>query len=154
LAETKPTEDSRFRIAFFGSDDGFKILTTNASPNEPAITGSSELFTRFQRLQFRYQNNLKGGDHIIGVAALGNDQFGFSVGSLYFIATYQSVSGRVDYGTKLGRGVTVNTGVDMLGGRYSIDMRLPPTGVPGQPSNGPFSTRNVRQITIEGPAFF
>jgi TonB family protein len=153
MVATKPTPESSFRISFFGSDDNLKLLLDKPSPGEPAISGNIGFHTAFMRLQARFQNDFSNGDKLSAVVALGKDNVDFGVSSLYFLLDFKTISGRVEYSKKLGKGVTLNAGVDMLIGAYDVNVRLPAPPIPGQPPNQPFSTRTVQEKHLTGAAY-
>jgi TonB family protein len=140
----------RFRTAFLGSDDALEILVKDPQPGEPALSGNIGLHTAFQRLQFRYDNDLGEDDDMRAVVALGQDNIDFGLGAFYFLLDVKTLSARAEYTRKISRGVHVNTGVDLLFGDYSVALRAPGQPRPGQPPNQPFTTRNVRQVEGSG----
>jgi len=142
MVAKKPTPKSSFRIAFFGSSDVFKIFAP-ASASQPELAGQFAFSTAFQRLQLHYANDFGDGNRLNVVAAVGRDEVGIGLGPINFNLDTRSVSGRAEYTAKLGRGMTLNAGVDMYGGYAVVSAQLPPLPVPGQPPNGPFSTANI-----------
>lgn len=154
MAETNPTQDSKLRVAFFGSDDNLKILLDKPSAGEPALAGNIGLHTAFKRLQVRYTNDLGGGDRINAVVALGQDNIDFAVSSLYFLLDIKTITGRLELTKKLFKGAILNAGIDMFEGFYDVNLRLPATPAPGQAPNQPFSTRTVREQKISGTGYF
>ncbi len=116
MAETSPTADSRFRIAFFGSDDAFALVADKPSASEPALAGNIGIHTAFKRLQVRYTNDLGGGDRVSAVVALGQDTADFGASSFYFLIDSKTITGRFEATKKLFKGATLNAGVDMYGG--------------------------------------
>lgn len=145
-----PTPDSTFRVAFFGSDDALKGLFDTPAGNDPGLTGNFGLTTAFTRLQMRYSHNFQNGDKLNAVVAAGRDNIGFGLSSLYFVLDFRSISGRFEYAKKLGKGMILNAGVDMLGGSYDVNVRLPAAPAPGQPPSGPFSTRAPVEQRLTG----
>jgi TonB family protein len=143
LAETNPTADSKFRAMFIGSDDGLALLVKRPSPGEPALTGNIGLHTAFQRLQLRYSNDLSNGDKLRAVIALGQDGIEASLSSFFFVLDLKTLTGRLEYSHTLGKGATLNTGLDIYSGLFKAHVRIPAPPRPGQPPNQPFSTRTV-----------
>ncbi len=150
IIQTNPTPDSSFRIAAFGSDDSLKLLLDKPSPGEPALSGNVGLHTAFQRVQVRYRNDLPGGHKIGGVFSLGQDVIEFGLSSLFFKLNAKSANGRFEYTHRLGKGLTINTGLDVVAGYYDVNVRLPAAPSPGEPPNQPFSTRNVVEQKLSG----
>jgi TonB family protein len=148
-----PTPTSSFRVAFFGSDDNLKILLDKPSPGEPALAGNVGLHTAFMRLQTRYSNTFSNGDKVNLVVAAGRDNIDFGLSSFYFLLDFRTLTGRLEYSKKINKGMTLNTGLDMLAGYYDVNVRLPAPPVPGQPPNGPFSTRQVAEQRLTGGAY-
>ena len=153
MAETNPTADSKFRIGFFGSDDSLALVADKPSANEPALAGNIGIHTAFKRIQARYTNDLGGGDRVSAVVALGQDSLDFGLSSFYFLLDSKTVTGRLELTKKLFKGATLNAGVDMYGGFYNINVRLPALPAPGEAPNQPFSTRSVREQKSTGTTF-
>jgi TonB family protein len=149
----KPTKRSSLRISFFGSDDSLALLLSQPSASQPELSGDVGLHTAFQRLQILYTNDVTEKDRLSLVLAFGRDEVEFGIGSLYFDLDFRSLSGRAEYSRKLGRGMTLDAGLDMLVGYYDVSVNLPPPPVPGMPPNGPFSSANAVQQQLTGGAF-
>ena len=142
MIHKKPTPDSSFRVAFFGSDDALALLLEKPSPGQPALSGDFGLHTAFQRLQLRYDNALGGGDRVAVLLSFDRDELSFGLGPIFFDLDFRSISGRAEYSKRLFKGVTLDVGLDMFGGYYDVAARLPPQPRPGQPPNGPFTGAN------------
>ncbi|MFT3769901.1 MAG: TonB-dependent receptor [Minicystis sp.] len=153
MVATNPTPDSSFRVAFFGSDDALKLLIDTPAGNDPGLTGNVGLHTAFMRLQTRYQNNLPNGDKINAVISFNRDNIDFGLSSLYFLLDVRSVSGRFEYTKKLTKGMILDAGIDMQAGYYDVNVRLPAPPAPGQPPQGPFSTRAPTEQHLRGAAY-
>lgn len=153
MAETNPTPDSKFRIAFLGSDDNLKLLIDKPSAGEPALAGNIGLHTAFKRLQLRYSNDLGGGDRVSAVFALGQDNLDFGLSSFYFLLDVRTITGRLELTKKLFKGAILNAGLDMYQGFYSVNFRGPAAPAPGSAPNQPFSTRSVREQKTTGTGY-
>lgn len=153
VVETNPTPDSKFRVAFFGSDDNLQILLDKPSAGEPALAGNVGLHTAFKRLQVTYSNDLGGGDRINAVVALGQDNIDFGLSSFYFLLDIKSITGRLELTKKLFKGATLNAGIDMFEGFYDVNFRGPAAPRPGEAPNQPFSTRTVREQKVSGTGY-
>jgi TonB family protein len=153
LVEKKPTPTSRFRAAFFGSDDALELIVNEPAPNEPALAGNIGLNTAFQRIQFRYDNDFSENDSINALLALGQDSINFGLGSFYFLLNLKTITGRLEYTRRMSKGIRLNTGLDMVWGHYDVRVRIPAPSPPGQPANQPFSTRTTREIAVDGSAY-
>jgi hypothetical protein len=145
----KPTPSSNFRIAVLGSDDAIKLILDKPSPGQPALTGDLGLHTAFQRLQMRYDADFGDRGRLDVVAAVGRDVQDVSIGPIFIDVDARSLSGRIEYGNKIGRIVRLNAGVDMYGGPAIVNLQIPPPPVPGSPPNGPLSaaTAPAKQLT-------
>ena len=154
LVETSPTPASRFRLAFFGSDDALELLLKEPQPNEPALSGNVGLHTAFQRVQARYDNDFDGKDRAAAVVALGHDQLEFGLGPFFFLLEIFSLTGRLEYSHRFSKEVTLNLGGDLFAATANVNLRLPAAQRPGSPPNQPFSTRNVSEISTDSSAFF
>jgi len=150
LVEADLGADARIRLAFMGSDDALELLVNEGSPQEPALTGNVGLHTAFKRLQLRYDHELTDKDRLGGVIALGHDDADFALGPLYFLLDNDTLSGRLEYSRRVSQGVTFNAGLDMLAGTYEVKLRTPALPRPGQPPNGPFSTRTFQEVAVDG----
>ena len=154
MVETKPSSTSRFRAAFFGSDDALEIIVKEPAPNEPALSGNIGLNSEFQRIQLRYDNDFSENDSLNALLALGQDDVNFGLGSFYFLLNIKSITGRLEYTRRMSKGVRLNTGIDMIWSHYEAKVRIPAPSPPGQPANQPFSTRTARELTSEGRGYF
>jgi TonB family protein len=154
VVETKPTDSSRFRVSFLGSDDALEVIVNEPAPAEPALAGNIGLNTSFQRIQLQYENEITENDRISAVMAAGQDDVNFGLGSFYFLLNLKTITGRLEYARKLARGVRFNTGLDMYWGQFNVNVRIPAPSAPGQPANQPFSTRTVREVENVGNAYF
>lgn len=150
VVEGNPSPSTNARVAFFGSDDALKLLLDKPSAGEPALSGSVGLHTGFERLQGRIRTDLKDGDSLNFVAALGNDNIDFGLSSLFFNLAVRTLTGRLEYTKKIAKGVEANMGLDVLSGHYDVNARLPAPPIPGQPPNQPFSTRTVQNVKTSG----
>jgi TonB family protein len=149
IAETQPSARSNLRLSFTGSDDRLELLIKDTADQEPALTGNLRLHTAYYRLQGRYKAELADGVTLSNVAAWGKDTLDFGVGSLYFSLASYPLSNRTELTTRITNGVTMHTGLDMLWGPASVDVRLPPFPEPGEPDPGPFATRPPVQVSTK-----
>jgi TonB family protein len=149
----KPTPHSSFRVTFFGSDDAFELLLEKPTANQPTIAGSSTFHTGFQRLQLHYDNTFSSGDRLNVLVGFGRDEIDFGAGAISFSRDFRSLSGRAEYSKKLGRGVTLDAGIDMYGGFYDVEAQLPPLPRPGAPPDGPFATSPPTSTYLNGGSF-
>ncbi len=154
LAETSPTPDSRFRLAFFGSDDALELLVKDASPQEPALSGNVGLHTAFQRVQARYDGAIGSESQIGLVTALGRDQVEFGLGAFYFTLEVFSLTGRAELSRRFSKEVVVNVGADAYAALAEVAIRAPSPPRPGEPPGQPFSTRSITEVALDSRAFF
>lgn len=147
------TRTSHLRLAFFGSDDALAFLLQSPSASEPALAGSGGFHTAFERLQLKYDNEL-GDDRITCLLALGRDVVDIGIGSLFLRLSPDTLTGRLEYSHKMSKHVTFDAGFDLLSGYYKVDLNLPAPPPPGQPSDGPFSTRPPVEDSEGGGFFF
>lgn len=150
ILEANPTLSSRFRAAYFGSDDAIAILVAEPSVNEPGLSGDIGLHTAFQRLQIRYANDDVLGGKVSAAITFGRDTIALGVGSIYFFIDTSSVASRLEGSRRLAPGVTLNLGADLYMGSYTSSFRGPTPPLPGEPANQPFSTRALREGTFNG----
>jgi TonB family protein len=142
------TPDSSFRVAFFGSDDDFKLLL-EPSQAQPVLSGDTSLHTAFQRLQMRYVRDTSD-DRIAATLAFGSDDVQFNVGSIYAILDQRTVSGRFEYTKKVSKWLRIDTGLDVYAGYYDVDLHLPAPPIPGQPASQPFGTGTILDTHLTG----
>lgn len=143
----------RFRFAFFGSDDSLQLLIKDPAPGEPALSGNVGLRTAFQRVQILYERDLGDKDHVRMVGAFGHDELNFSLGPLYFLLDVLSYNTRLEWTHKFSPAVRLNFGADVFSGYGTVKLRLPEqTTRPGEPANGPFSTRPLQELAQSSTA--
>jgi TonB family protein len=147
-----------FRVALFGSDDKLAIILKDVSATTPQLGGGISTHTGFWRAQARYRNKFSDSTELRLVAAVGQDFFDFSVGSLFFSISGTPVSSRIELSQKLAPDATMNVGIDLLYEPYSVAARLPPLNPPGQPPPGPLLARPPVSISdndaVYRPAFY
>lgn len=147
-----------FRLAVFGSDDRFAILTNSVVASNPGIGGNFSLGTAFYRVQARYTNKVSDDTELRFVAAVGKDALQFTVGNNFFFLDTYPISGRAEVSQKIASGVRNNVGIDVLYTPYDIGVRLPPPPQPGEPPAGPFGATEPLVVYEKGstytPAFY
>jgi len=148
LIEHNDDKTGRFRIGFFGSDDSLELLIP-PQPGQPALSGNIGLATRFQRLQLLYENDLGKDDSIRAVLAPGQDDIEFNLGPIYFALNVKSLNTRFEHTHRFGKGVTLNSGLDMFAGNATVNLRVPEANRPGEPPGQPFSARPFRELSSE-----
>ncbi len=139
--EYNPTADSSVRLSAFGSDDSFAIISEDSPPGEPAISGNLGFRTAFHRIQLRYDNDIDEKNRFSAVLAFGKDELDFGAGPFFFKLENYTISQRAEYTRRISKGITFNTGLDVLTSFASTRFRGPSPPRAGEPSNGPFSTR-------------
>ena len=152
--ETNPTADSSLRLAFFGSDDSLALIAEDPPPGEPAVSGNAGFHTGFHRIQLRYENDIDAKNRFAAVIAFGRDQIDVGIGPFFFNLNSYSLSQRAEYTRRIGKGVTFNSGLDVLTSFTDSKYRGPAPPRPGEPSNGPFSTRPLIEAEFSGWACF
>lgn len=146
FVEHNSASAGRFRVGFFGSDDRLELLVADPAPGEPALSGNVGLSTSFQRLQFLYENDWEK-DSVRSVLALGRDDIGFRLGSLFFLLENWSVNARFEHKRRLNKQIKLNSGLDLFTSYAEVGIRFPePNARPGQPASQPFSTRPLRDF--------
>lgn len=148
--ETNPTADSSLRLAFFGSDDSLALLAEDPPPGEPAISGNAGFHTGFHRIQLRYDNDIDAKNRVAAVVSFGRDIIDVGVGPFFFNLDSYSISGRAEYTRRISKGVTFNTGLDVISVYTDAKYRGPAPPRAGEPSNGPFSTRPLIESQFDG----
>jgi TonB family protein len=148
MVEKQINPESHFRVAFFGSDDDFKLLL-EPSQAQPVLSGDTSLHTAFQRLQTRYVRETSD-DRIAATLAFGSDDVQFNIGSLYAVLDQHTVSGRFEYTKKYSKRLRIDAGLDVYAGYYDIDLHLPAPPIPGQPASQPFGTGTILDTHLTG----
>ncbi len=136
-------DTGKFRASFYGSDDRLELVVGEPGPGEPALAGNIGLITIFQRGQLGYEHDITPDDRVEVQLAFAHDQLSFGLSNLFFNLDSYQFLGRAEYTRKLGALATLNMGIDMQAGEASVAARLPALPRPGQPDNGPFSTRQL-----------
>ncbi len=148
--EANPSPSSSVRLSVFGSDDSLALIADQPPPGEPAISGNVGFHTGFHRLQLRYDNDIDDKNRFSAVVAVGVDQLDFGVGPFFFNLRNYSISQRAEYTRRIGKGITLNTGLDVLTSYADAQFRGPAPPRPGEPSGGPFSTRPLIESSFGG----
>ncbi len=141
ILERDLSKRSNIRFAFFGSDDRLALLLQNANASEPELAGTISTHTGFWRAQAIYRNQLTDETEFRLVGAVGEDYVDFNLGDIFFNVTQWPITSRAELSQKLDKRLTMNVGMDVLYGPYSVSGRFPPLPKPGQPPPGPFSAR-------------
>jgi TonB family protein len=158
LLERDFSSRSSFRVMVLGSDDRLDVLVRNVNSSDPSLGGGISAHTGFWRVQARYKNRFTDSTELRITGAVGQDFADFAVGDNYFKLTTFPISSRIELAQKLGQGVTMNTGFDLLYDPYKVDVRFPPFPKPGEPPSGPVFTRpsltSSDSDAIYTPAFY
>src|SRR5213079_1243713 len=116
--------------ALFGSDDKLAIILKDVNASAPTLGGGISSHTGFWRAQARYRNRFSDTTELRLVAAVGQDFFDLSVGSIFFQFTGPPISSRIELAQKLAPEATMNLGLDLLYEPYTVAARLPPPNPP------------------------
>ncbi|MBW2456200.1 MAG: TonB-dependent receptor, partial [Deltaproteobacteria bacterium] len=127
MIENKPDPDSRFRVSFYGSDDGFEIVGEDL---ESETTGGFDLHMAFMRGQASYQSKLTGGHQVDAMFSLNRDIIDFSIydsniGRFFVDVEVRSMSNRLGYSHRITDWLALNSGLDIVGGEATVTTRLP-----------------------------
>jgi len=141
-------DTGKFRASVYGSDDRLEIVVGEPGPGEPALAGNVGLITLFQRAQLGYEHDITPNDRVEIQLAFAHDALSFGLSNLFFNLDSYQFLGRAEYTRKLGALATLNMGIDMQAGEASVSARLPALPRPGQPDNGPFSTRQLNAVDV------
>lgn len=157
LVENKPDEDSRFRMAFYGSDDGFAIAGGDVDEDS---TGEFDLAIAFQRAQVGYQTELDGGHRLSWNLAGGRDSFDLSFRQTGFPTIFVnlevfSLSNQLRYSHKIADWLRLNVGGDFGHGNATVTTQLPvqesEEEQEGRPGNTPFDIFETESIAADQP---
>jgi TonB family protein len=136
---------SSLRFAFFGSDDRLALLLSSGTQGAPTLAGQLSDHTGFWRAQGLYKLRLNDSTQLRVVVAAGQDFVSFTAGNIYFNLTDWPITGRAEVSQKLDPRLTMNVGLDVGYGPYTVSARLPPLPTPGTPPSGPFSSQPLLQ---------
>ncbi len=153
IAETKPNDDSRLSLRFFGTDDRFEILIRDPLAQDPGFGGNLRFATRFFRSQALYETALTPDVDLRTMVGVGRSVVDFSLGTFLFQITVYPVNYRSELGFKLSKGVKLNAGLDFLVAPFDVLVRAPPPPRPGEPAPGPFTTRPIQETKESSTAF-
>jgi TonB family protein len=132
---------SSLRFAFFGSDDRLALLLSSGTQGAPTLAGQLSDHTGFWRAQGLYKLRLNDRTQVRVVVGAGQDFVSFTAGNIYFNLTDWPITGRAEVSQKLDPRLTMNVGLDVGYGPYTVSARLPPLPTPGTPPSGPFSSQ-------------
>jgi TonB family protein len=127
-------------LSFFGSDDGFDIVSPIAASSDPTLGGALGYHTSFWRTQARFDAHPAEGTQLHLTAAFGEDSISASLGTTLLVARLHPLSGRAELTQTFARGVVGDVGFDVQYEPYEFALQLPaptragiPPGGPGQP---------------------
>jgi TonB family protein len=144
MVEGRRGDDETFRTTIFGSDDSFALVVPPTQGN-PALTGTLDFHTAFQRLQLRYENRAidDEGGRFVALLAGGREVVEVELAQAFFLIEVLSITGRMEITKRLSRGVLLNTGTDILHGPVEVRLRAPIFG-----GGAPIGSRPVREIEL------
>lgn len=152
FAETKPSQDARFRIGIFGQDDRLEMVLGQAISADPGIGAGFDIGSSFWQVQALYQSKISKDLSVSATAAYGHLNEVMSFGAMDFDNHYQQVSlrGAVEY--RIAPELLFRAGPDILYYPYDVDIRAPQPPREGEPDPGPYSDRP--QLTLSKRSSF
>lgn len=151
--EKQLSPHSSVRFGFFGTDDRLQILLTNAG-DAPTLAGQIGTHTGFWRGQVLYKTKLGDQTEFRLVAAAGEDYTDFHLGSLLnFTVTDWPITGRAEVAQKLSERVTMNVGLDMGFGPYTVVGTAPQVPRVGQPPPAPISAQQLLHTNVSSTVY-
>lgn len=140
IAETKPTQDSRFSLRFFGSDDRFAAVIDPLA-EEPAVSGNLQFAQTNWTMQGLYEDQLTRNLSTRVMASYSRTSFVFGAGVFTFDLVSHPLQYRHEFGWNLASGIKLNAGLDVEALPFDIYVKSPPPPLPGQADSGPFVNR-------------
>jgi TonB family protein len=153
IADTKPSQNSRLSLRFYGSDDRLRLIVSDPAQQEPAFGGDLSLGTSYYRAQALYEADLSRRVSLYAMAAAGQSRLDFGVGAIRFSLDLHPINVRSELGFQLLRGLKLFAGIDFLISPYSVFVRGPAPPRPGEPARGPFATSPLLQTSQSATIF-
>ncbi len=160
----KPDDRDKLRLVVYGSSDNFKLLFTEPSDQDAAISGNFNLSTQFHRVHATWSRKISDRvDHDLELA-VGRFQFNVGVGSAFaFKLQGTDVYLRSEWRARVSDRVRIIAGLDTVFLPGSVSYSGPPvTQQEGNADNGPnattFSNRDrvtaADNFTVVQPALY
>jgi hypothetical protein len=153
ILERQLDRRSSVRFAFFGSDDRLSIILTNASPDNPTLSGSIGTHTGFWRAQALVKSRVTDDTEVHAVVAAGENIVDFNAGNLLLKLDTWPITGRAEVAQKLGSRLTMNVGLDVMYSPYTLTVHAPPLPKPGQPPPGPLSGQQILETHLNSSIY-
>lgn len=154
IAETKPSQSSRFSLRLLGSDDRLELLIENPAAQDPGAFGGNLRFgTSFYRLQALLEADLSPDISLSSLVSYGQDKAGFGIGRFRFDLDSHPIQTRQEFSFRLAQWLTLNTGLDIQIDPVELFVRLPEPPRPGEPSPGPLTTRPLLETRADKTFF-
>jgi TonB family protein len=154
IAETKPSQSSRFSLRLLGSDDRLEVLIENPAAQDPGAFGGNLRFgTSFYRLQALLEADLARDISLSSMVSYGLDKVGFGLGRFRFDTNAHPIQTRQELSFRIAQWLTFNTGLDIQIVPTELFVRLPEPPRPGEPSSGPLTTRPLLETRADKTFF-
>ncbi|HET7542793.1 MAG TPA: TonB family protein [Polyangiaceae bacterium] len=147
------TRQTTLRLFAFGADDRFKLTLNSPSASDPAIGGDSSQTSSFGRLQARVETRPSNNARISSQISVGREGQHFTIGSLAFDLTLDSIDGRADARIQLAPAITAIAGVDIQYLSYDVTWKAPPANLDSTQSTGPLFGRPSAELKGKGDVF-
>jgi TonB family protein len=146
IVERKLSDKARTSFRFFGSDDSFAAVI-DPMAQEPGFGGSLRFGTSFWQAQALHDQKLNSYADLSTMVSTGQTSLDFNIGLFKFNLTSHPFHWREELALKVAKGVKVNTGTDYQIFPYDITVRSPKPPSFGQPESGPFSSRQILEVS-------
>jgi TonB family protein len=153
LLETRPTETSRLRLRFFGSDDRLAVLIKDPFAQDPGFGGNVTFGTGFYRAQMLYDATLSRRVDLNTMVSVGHQGIDFGLGQLAFNLSTTPINTRSELSFHVMSGLELHAGLDFLISPFRVYARGPAAPAPGEPDPGPFTLRPLLVTDRSGTAF-
>jgi TonB family protein len=153
MIEHDITRETTLRVFAFGADDRFKLTLNNPSSADPAIGGAAEQRSSFGRIQARIETRPSSTTRISSQVSLGREGQHFSIGSLGFDYTGNSLDARSDVRVQVTPGMTAVAGIDLQYLNFEGGWRGAPTNFDSTQSQGPLFGRPTVELKSTGNVF-
>jgi len=151
FVEKRPSEASRIRIGFYGSDDSLTVIRDIVNTRDPAEGSDLDLHVAFGRFQGSFEAQLSNAIRFNQTLAYGWDLRSFQNGTRGVEILARPFTDRSELSFLLAKGFTLHLGTDVQYTTTKVNVTVPPPRVPGEPASG---SSNTLLTENDAPSFF
>ncbi|HYP78501.1 MAG TPA: TonB family protein [Polyangiaceae bacterium] len=153
MIEHDITRQTTLRLFAFGADDRFKLTLNSPASNDPALGGDASQTSSFGRLQARVETRPSSTARISTQISAGREGQHFTIGTLGFDLTLDSIDARSDARFQLSPAVTAVAGIDIQYLSYDVTWKAPPANFDSTQNTGPLFGRPSVELKGKGDVF-